>query len=103
MSHREISAHLLAADRNRLKHTQHLTAATQLANAAGIPHFGRWNDQQITRRAAQHALEETRLALKDGPSRYAAERNYDPTMAQRRYVAETAGDVEGEPRAIEKL
>lgn len=59
---REINAHLLAAERNPLKRSQHLTAATQYAAAEKIPHFGRWSEFDITRRAGiqAHRAEERR-------------------------------------------
>ena len=54
-AHQQIHAHLRAAERTPHKRAQHLIAATQLAEAAGIPHFGRWSEQSIVRREANRA------------------------------------------------
>jgi hypothetical protein len=61
--HAQINAHLMAAERNPLKRGQHLLAATQYAEANGIPHFGRWSEESITKRAAIQRLraEERRI------------------------------------------
>lgn len=62
---REINAHLLAADRNPLKRAQHLIAATQHAEAAEIPHFGRWSVSAIHARDAVHEQREAERKLKE--------------------------------------
>jgi hypothetical protein len=62
--HQDIQAHLSAAERTPHKRAQHLIAATQHAEAAGIPHFGRWSEQQVLRRAAQHAQRESERRFK---------------------------------------
>jgi hypothetical protein len=55
---RQVAAHLLAAARNPLKYAQHLKAATQLCEANGIPHFGRYSEASITRREVEFAERE---------------------------------------------
>jgi len=70
-ANRQVAAHLFTAGRhlerdNHSKAEEHLIAATQLCEAHGIPHFGRYSLQQITRRAEQHKLYERERALKDG-------------------------------------
>lgn len=96
--HQAINAHLLAAERNPLKRAQHLLAATQHAEANGIPHLGRWTQQQITRRAGQHELHERFLALKDGPARAQAVKDERDAARiaerARQTVAAASGSVE---------
>ncbi len=62
--HQQINAHLNAADRNPHKRGQHLIAATQLAEANGIAHFGRWSEQSVVRRDAMFAERKRDEAIK---------------------------------------
>lgn len=60
-AHREIQAHLNAAERNPLKRAQHLLSAVQYADTNNIPHFGRWTESAIH---ARHAVHEQREHLR---------------------------------------
>jgi hypothetical protein len=69
-ANKEIHAHLLAAHRalergDEKKAENNFISATQISEAAGIPHFGRYSLQQLTRRAETHKLREHERKFKE--------------------------------------
>jgi hypothetical protein len=93
--HQDIQGHLNAAERNPAKRAQHLLSATQHAEANGVPHFGRWSEQQIRRREAEF---KEREKLKEFQDRVTNRKGPAPAA-----IAPTAEVAQRKPPALALL